>query len=51
MLVRQGVHPRVAMEILGHSNISVTMDVYSHVVGDSMRDALASIEDALEGEK
>jgi integrase len=51
LLVRQGVHPRVAMEILGHSQISVTMDVYAHVVGDSMRDALASIENALEGEK
>jgi len=51
MLVQQGVHPRVAMEILGHSNISVTMDVYSHVVGDSMRDAMESIEDALGSEK
>lgn len=51
LLVRQGVHPRVAMEILGHSQIAVTMDVYSHVVGDSMRDAMASIEGALEGEK
>jgi integrase len=51
LLVRQGVHPRVAMEILGHSQIAVTMDVYSHVVGDSMRDAMTSIETALEGEK
>ena len=51
LLVRQGVHPRVAMEILGHSNISVTMDVYSHVVGDSMRDAMTSIEGALEGDE
>jgi integrase len=51
LLVRQGVHPRVAMEILGHSQIAVTMDVYAHVVGDSMREAVASIEGALEGEK
>lgn len=51
MLVRQGVHPRVAMEILGHSQISVTMDVYAHVMGDSVRDAFSSIEKAMEGDK
>jgi integrase len=51
LLVRQGVHPRVAMEILGHSQISVTMDVYAHVVGDSVKDAFTSIEDALGGGK
>lgn len=51
LLVRQGVHPRVAMEILGHSQISVTMDVYAHVVGDSVKDAFTSIEDMLGGEK
>jgi integrase len=51
LLVRQGVHPRVAMEILGHSQIAVTMDVYAHVVADAMREAVASIEDALGGEK
>jgi integrase len=51
LLVRQGVHPRVAMEILGHSQIAVTMNVYAHVVGESMRDAMLSIEGALEGEK
>ena len=27
----QGVHPRVVMEVLGHSQISLTMDTYSHV--------------------
>jgi integrase len=47
VLVQKGVHPRVAMEILGHSEISVTMNVYAHVVGDSVKDALTSIEDAL----
>lgn len=43
MLVRQGVQPRVAMEILGHSNIAVTMDVYAHVVEDSMRSAITAV--------
>jgi integrase len=32
LLVAQGVHPRVVMETLGHSQISLTMDTYSHVL-------------------
>jgi integrase len=27
----QGVHPRLVMETLGHSQISLTLDTYSHV--------------------
>ncbi len=32
LLLYQGVHPRVVMEILGHSQISLTMNTYSHVI-------------------
>ena len=32
LLMKQGTNPKVAQERLGHSNISVTFDVYSHVV-------------------
>jgi integrase len=28
----QGVSPRVVMEALGHSEIALTMNAYSHVV-------------------
>jgi integrase len=31
LLLVQGIHPRVVMEILGHSQISLTMNTYSHV--------------------
>lgn len=31
LLLAQGVHPRVVMEMLGHSTITLTMNVYSHV--------------------
>src|SRR5215204_170531 len=31
LLLAQGVHPRAVMEILGHSQLSTTTDVYSHV--------------------
>ena len=48
LLLAQGVHPRVVMEILGHSQIKLTMDTYSHVVPSLQRDAAAKI-DALLG--
>lgn len=46
LLMAQGVHPRVVMEILGHSQIAVTMNLYSHVVPSLQRDA-ANLMDAL----
>ena len=32
LLMKQGTNPKVVQERLGHSSISVTLDVYSHVV-------------------
>ena len=40
ILVAMDVHPRVAMQILRHSQISVTMNVYSEVSSDATRKAL-----------
>ena len=39
ILLVKGVHPKVVQELLGHSNISMTMDVYSHVL-PSMQQAV-----------
>jgi integrase len=44
-LVRQGVPLRVVMEILGHSQISVTANTYTHVSSELQRDALGRIDD------
>ncbi|MGD0290693.1 MAG: site-specific integrase [Candidatus Binataceae bacterium] len=49
LLLSQGVHPRTVMEILGHSDISLTMNTYSHVVPDLMREAADKIDAALGG--
>jgi integrase len=38
-LLVQGVSPRVVMETLGHSQISLTMNTYSHVMPALQRDA------------
>jgi len=35
-----GVHPKVVQELLGHSDIGVTMDIYSHVLPSMQKDAM-----------
>ncbi|MFG3212611.1 tyrosine-type recombinase/integrase [Streptomyces tendae] len=44
LLTAAGVAPRVIMEILGHSQISITMDVYTHVVQDTQREAISHMD-------
>ncbi|HEX6876457.1 MAG TPA: site-specific integrase [Nocardioidaceae bacterium] len=31
LLLQQGVHPKVVSEMLGHADVGVTLDIYSHV--------------------
>ena len=40
LLLRQGVNPKFVQELLGHADISLTLNVYSHVLPD-MGDAAA----------
>lgn len=47
LLLAQGVHPRVVMETLGHSQISVTMNTYSHVMPTLLRDAADKMQSVL----
>jgi integrase len=47
MLLAQGVAARVVMEILGHSQISVTMNTYTHVDPELNRDATNRIQELL----
>ncbi|MFE3552116.1 hypothetical protein ACFXN2_26020 [Streptomyces kronopolitis] len=37
------VHPRIAMQILRHSKIAVTMEIYTHVPSESTRKALRKL--------
>ena len=32
LMLRQGVHPKVVSERLGHSLVAITLDTYSHVL-------------------
>jgi integrase len=47
LLLAQGVAPRVVMETLGHSGISLTMNTYTHVLPVLQRDAASKIDDLL----
>ncbi|MQY16552.1 Tyrosine recombinase XerC [Streptomyces sp. RB5] len=47
LLTAAGVAPRVIMEMLGHSQISITMDVYTHVVHDTQREAISHMDQLL----
>ena len=44
LLLAQGVPPRVVMEILGHDQISTTMNIYAHVLPESLRAAAAALD-------
>ncbi|QKW51059.1 tyrosine recombinase XerC [Streptomyces buecherae] len=47
LLHEQGADARMIMEVLGHSSIRVTMDVYTFVRLDSQRSAFDRVADAL----
>jgi integrase len=50
LLLAQGIHPRVVMEILGHSQISLTMNTYTHVVPQLQNQAAGLMDDLLSGD-
>lgn len=49
LLLTQGVPARVVMEILGHSQITLTLGTYSHVAVEVAQDAAKRMGDALWG--
>ena len=38
-----GVPPRVAMEIMGHSQIATTLNIYSHVAPEWQKEAMETV--------
>lgn len=51
LLLASGVHPRVVMELLGHSAMSTTTDIYSHVMPALAQQAAEKMNAALWGEE
>ncbi|MHB8084795.1 MAG: tyrosine-type recombinase/integrase [Dehalococcoidia bacterium] len=48
ILLKQGVHPKIVQERLGHSSIEITLDIYSHVAPGLQEAAAARFDQALE---
>jgi integrase len=44
MLLQQGVNPKIVSERLGHSNISITLDTYTHVSDTIQKDAVEKLD-------
>jgi integrase len=47
LLLAQGVNPRVVMKTLGHSQVSLTLNTYSHVLPALQREAAAKMNAVL----
>ena len=47
LLLAQGVDPRTIMETLGHSQISLTLNTYTHVVPALQREAAVKMHEIL----
>ncbi len=47
LLLIRGVHPNIVSEMLGHSRVSITLDIYSHVIPGLGDAAALAMEDLL----
>jgi integrase len=45
LMLKQGIHPKVVQERLGHSQISLTLDTYSHVLPSMQEKGGSRIKD------
>jgi len=47
LMLLAGIHPKIVSEMLGHSSVAFTLDVYSHVVGGLQRIAMKRLDEML----
>ena len=47
LLLGRGVHPKVVADMLGHSRISTTLDLYSHITPAMQREAAEAMDAVL----
>lgn len=50
LLLSQGVHPKLVQELLGHADITTTLNTYFHVIPSLLSETASAMEDVL-GEK
>ena len=47
LMLRGGIHPKIVQEMLGHANVAITLDVYSHVLADMQGEAAEKMDSLL----
>lgn len=47
LLLSLGIHPKIVQELLGHSNINITLTIYSHVLPNMQENAMGKLNDML----
>lgn len=47
LLLGMGIHPKIVSEMLGHTQVSITLDVYSHVTATMQHQAVNALDDLL----
>ena len=47
LALEAGIHPKVVSERLGHANVSITLDIYSHVAPNMQQEAAERIDAGL----
>ena len=46
-LFEKGVNPKVVQKLMGHKDISTTLNIYTHVMGDGKKDAVEELNQIL----
>ena len=47
ILMREGINPKIVSERLGHANVAITLDLYSHTDLDMQRETTSVLEEKL----
>jgi integrase len=48
LMLRQGIHPKIVSERLGHSSIAITLDTYSHILPGLQEAAARKFDEGLQ---
>jgi integrase len=48
LLLKQGAHPKIVSEMLGHASACITLDLYSHLLPDIQQGAIKAMEETLQ---
>ena len=46
-MLQEGIHPKIVSERLGHSNIQITLDTYSHLLPNVQAAAVEVFDQAM----